>query len=464
MITRLLAATLVTLAGMNTLHADPKPAAVFGDRMVLQQGMPVPVWGTAVPGEKITVAFLDKQASATADDKGNWIVKLDALKAEPKQAASEMKVSGPEKSVVFKDVLVGEVWLCAGQSNMQWNVNQSDAKDDASEATFPLIRHRAHNGQWTICDPKTVGNFTSVGFYFARKVHQATGVPIGLMNNAIGGTRIEPWMSPASAVEYLGNHPEDAKIGFSNLYKSHTEPLKPYAIRGMLWYQGESNGGEGESYYHKLRGLVSGMRSAWGQGDFSFYNVQLPNFTGDTNKPEGGDGWARIREAEAKAMDIKNSGMAVTIDIGEPQDIHPKNKKDVGERLALWALVKDYALKDMVHCSPMFKEMKIDGNKARITFNHVEGGLIVGKKTGKSPVVEDKEGKLKRFAIAGEDKKWVWADAVIEGDSVVVSSPDVPKPVAVRYAFSANPEGANLYGKSGLPAAPFRTDGSSDNK
>ncbi|MSR52549.1 MAG: sialate O-acetylesterase [Gemmataceae bacterium] len=456
--TRLFATILASLATISAIQADPKPAAVFGDHMVLQQGMPVVVWGTATPGEKVTVSFRTKEASATADDKGSWSLKLDTMMADQKQAPSEFKVAGTEKSVVFKDVLVGEVWLCAGQSNMQWNINQSDAREDAAEANFPLIRHRAHNGQWTICDPKTVGNFTAVGFYFARSIYQTKVVPVGLLNNAIGGTRIEPWMSPASATEYLSNRPEDAKINFSNLYKSHTEPLKPYAMRGMLWYQGESNGGEGETYYHKLRGLVSGMRYAWGQGDFSFYNVQLPNFTGDTNKPEGGDGFSKIREAEAKALDIKNSGMAVIIDVGEARDIHPKNKKDVGERLARWALVKDYAMKDIAHCSPMLKEMKIDGSKARVSFNHVEGGLIVGKKTGRSPVAEDKEGKLKRFAIAGEDKKWVWADAVIEGDSVVVSSPDVAKPVAVRYAYSANPDGANLYSKSGLPAAPFRTD------
>jgi sialate O-acetylesterase len=227
----------------------------------------------------------------------------------------------------------------------------------------------------------------------------------------------------------------------------------------MLWYQGESNGGEGESYYLKLKALIEGMRKTWGQGDFSFYNVQLPNFTGNPDLPAGGDGFSRIREAQAKGLGIKNTGMAVTIDVGDPTNIHPKNKKDVGERLAFWALAKDYGKKDVVYRGPTFKEMKIDGGKARITFDHVAGGgLIVGKKVGKGPVTEDTEGKLKRFAIAGEDQKWVWADAVIDGGDVVVSSPDVPKPVAVRYAFSGNPAGANLYNKAGLPAAPFRTD------
>jgi sialate O-acetylesterase len=427
--------------------------------MVLQREMPVPIWGTADPGEKITITYRDQKVVGVADDKGKWIIKLPELSVDLKHAGHELTVAGKEKSVTFKDVVVGEVWLCAGQSNMAWRVQQSDAADDIKTANFPLIRHRPHNGQWSQCDPKSVLSFTAVGFYFARKVHEETGLPVGLLNNAIGGTRIEPWLVPASEKDYEHIKPENPKVQFSNLYKSHTEPLRPYAIRGMLWYQGESNGGEGESYYLKLKALVEGMRKTWGQGDFSFYNVQLPNFTGNPDLPAGGDGFSRIREAQAKGLGIKNTGMAVTIDVGDPRNIHPTNKKDVGERLALWALAKDYGKKDVVYRGPTFKEMKIDGGKARITFDHAAGGgLIVGKKVGKGPVTEDKEGTLKRFAIAGEDKKWVWADAVIDGGDVVVSSPDVPKPVAVRYAFSGNPAGANLYNKAGLPAAPFRTD------
>lgn len=321
-----------------------------------------------------------------------------------------------------------------------------------------MIRHRAHGGQWTVCTPKTVPGFTAVGFYFARKIHQDTGLPVGLMNNAIGGTMIEPWLPPAPAEEYEPLKASNPKAPFSNLYNSHTEPLRPYAMRGMIWYQGESNGGEGESYYLKLKALVEGMRKAWGQGDFPFGCVQLPGFTGDNKNPAGGDGWARIRQAEAKALGLPNVGLAVTIDVGDAKDIHPKNKKDPGERLALWALATVYGKKDVVYSGPTVKDVKLDGAKARITFDNTAGELIIGFKKGKEPVVTDRDGKLKRFAVAGEDKKWVWADAVIDGDAVVVSSPDVAKVVAVRYAYSANLEGANLYNKAGLPAAPFKTD------
>ena len=235
-------------------------------------------------------------------------------------------------------------------------------------------------------------------------------------------------------------------------------PVVPFGIKGAIWYQGESNGGEGDSYYHKMRALVNGWRKVWNQGDFSFYHVQLANWQKPNNEPAGGDGWAKVRMAQLQSLQIPNTGMAVTVDIGDAGDIHPKNKFDVGERLALWALRDNYGKKDLVVSGPLYKSLKVEGNKIRVSFDHVGGGLIVGKKDGRNPTVEDKGGKLQRFAIAGEDKKWVWAEAVIDGPAVVVSSPDVPKPAAVRYAYSMNPEGCNLYNKEGLPASPFRTD------
>jgi sialate O-acetylesterase len=206
-----------------------------------------------------------------------------------------------------------------------------------------------------------------------------------------------------------------------------------------------------------MHALVGGWREAWNQGDFPFYWVQLANFQQDKNEPAGGDGYARIRDAQRQAQDIKYTGMAVIIDIGDTKDIHPKNKQDVGRRLAQWALARDYG-KDVVPCGPLYKKHTIDGNKIRIEFDHVGGGLIVGEKNGLAPVSEDPTGKLSRFAIAGEDRNWVWGEAKIDGNTVVVSSPEVPKPVAVRYAFSGNPLGANLYNKDGFPASPFRTD------
>jgi len=496
---------VILLSTGQQARADVKVAPVFGDHMVLQQGMAVPVWGTANPGEKLTVKFRGQEVPTAADDAGKWLVKLAMMKAEPKQKGTALVVAGAKNSVTMKDVLVGEVWLCSGQSNMQWSLAASDAADDIASADLPAIRHRGFGGGWQVCSPKSAPGFTGVGFYFARKIHQETGVPVGLLNNAIGGTRIEPWMAPGSyekdpalkpmldqeaAMVALYNRQLAAQLDkveawvkearqaiaekkdpprppvlpvyptsqFSSLYRPNTEPLRPYAIRGMLWYQGESNGGEGDVYFHKMKGLIEGLRRVWGQGDFPVYFVQLPQIGGASDNPAGGDGWANIRLAQTKTLTIPNTGMAVTIDVGDPRDIHPRNKKDVGERLALWALAKDYGKTDLVYSGPLYKGMKVEDDKVRLSFNHVGGGLIVGTKDGKKPVEVVKDGMLKRFSIAGADGKWVWADARIDGDSVVVSSAKVKNPVAVRYAYQNNPEGANLYNREGLPAAPFRTD------
>jgi sialate O-acetylesterase len=378
---------------------------------------------------------------------------------------------------------------------MQWDLRSSDAADDIAAARFPGIRHQRVGGGWVVCTPETAPGFTAVGFYFARKVHQETGLPVGLLHNAIGGTAIEPWLAIGAAEEepflkkQVDNYtaqvvaqldkveawvkaarqaladkktpppaPALPNYPFSNLYRGFTVPLRPYGLRGMLWYQGESNGGEGISYFHKQRALINGMRKAWGQGDFPFYFVQLPQIGGVNENPAGGDGWANIRLAQARTLSVPHTGMAVTIDVGDPKDIHPRNKKDVGERLALWALAKDYGKKDLAYSGPLYKSMKIEGDKIRLTFDHVGKGLMVGAKEGKKPAQEVKDGTLKRFAIAGADGKWSWAEAKIDGDTVVVSSPEVKKPTAVRYAYQHNPAGANLYNRDGLPAGPFRTD------
>jgi sialate O-acetylesterase len=486
-------------------RGDVKVAPVFGDHMVLQQGMALPVWGTASPGEKITVKFRGQEASDEADTNGRWLVKLPAMQATPRQEGTALTVAGKKDTRTFNDVLLGEVWLCAGQSNMEWTLASSDAPDDVAAADFPQIRHNRQGGAWVLCTPKTAPGFTGVGFYFARKVHKETGLPVGLLNNSIGGTRIEPWLAVgsekvepglkpvleahASQVEKADKQtaaqldafeawvkaarqaaadnkplprppalPVYPASPFSGLYNSYTEPLRPYGLRGMLWYQGESNGGEGDIYFFKMKALVEGMRKAWGQGDFPCYLVQLPQLGGANNNPEGGDGWSATRRAQARCLTLPGFGMAVTIDVGDPGDIHPRNKKDVGERLALWALAKDYGKKDLVHSGPIFKSMKPEGDSLRLSFDHVGGGLMVGVKEGKKPTREDAGGKLQRFAIAGADGKWAWADAKIDGDTVVVSNPKVAKPVAVRYAYSQNPAGANLYNRGGLPASPFAAE------
>jgi sialate O-acetylesterase len=498
-------------------HADVKVSGMFTDNVVLQRDIPVPVWGWAEPGEKVTVKIGEAQASGEADAQGKWSLRLPPLKMST--TPQELVISG-KNTITLKNVLVGDVWVCSGQSNMEWNLGSCSAPEDIASADFPMIRrikfdHRAlpqpdtHvTGRWDVCSPKSVAGFTAVGFYFARRIQKEVGVPIGLIDDNWGGTRIEPWIPPAgfemepalsktlvdvenqrknyreqisknlgamekwiadtkaalaanADVPAMPQLPKNAltDAGFpTTLYNGMMHPVIPFGIKGALWYQGESNGGEGEEYYLKKRALIGGWRKLWNQGDFPFYFVQLANFQQPSDNPAGGDGWAKVRMAQTKSLLIPNTGMAVIIDIGEANDIHPKNKFDVGERLARWALRNDYGKKDTVVSGPLFKAIKVEDGKIRVSFDHAAGGLIVGKKDGRKPTEEVAGGKLARFAVAGEDKKWVWADAVIDGETVVVSSPQVPKPVAVRYAYSMNPTGCNLYNKEGLPASPFRSD------
>ena len=484
--TPLLAASAFLLA-TQAASADVRPASVFTPHMVLQRELAAPVFGDADPGEKVTVSFGGDSVSATADAKGRWMVKLPARKANTTPQA--LTIEGKNK-IVIDDVLVGDVWVCSGQSNMEWTLRDCHEPGEVEAADVPLLRRikfphvslrspaTTVPGQWEVCTPQTGGGFTAVGYHFARKImREVPGVPIGLLDDNWGGTRIEPWIPPvgfeqqptlSKELEEIRAREGDAANSAGNadldagrpaaIYNGMIHPVVPYGIKGALWYQGESNGGEGVEYHHKMHALVGGWRKVWGQGDFPFYYVQLANFQNANDNPEGGDGWARVREAQTKSLDIPHSGMAVIIDIGEAADIHPKNKLDVGERLARWALKHDYGKADTVVSGPIFKTQAIEGGKIRLSFDHVGGGLMVGKKDGRKPTEEVSGGKLQRFAIAGEDRKWAWADAVIDGGTVVVSSPAVPKPVAVRYAFSMNPEGCNLYNKEGLPASPFRTD------
>ena len=481
---------------------------VFGDHMVLQRELPVPVWGWADAGEKVTVSFAGASATATADASGHWTLKLPAMPANAE--SREMTVAG-NNTLTFKDVLVGEVWLCGGQSNMESDMNWCSPEEGRS-ANIPTFRRvKAEHtlaatpqsdvkASWAVCEKGNAGGFTAAGYYFGKRLTQELKVPVGLLDTSWGGANITFWIPgesyrtlPELKAQYEKETGEARKITkayleqmeewtkdarkslespdgicarapfmperreFGHMYNGMVHPFAPYAIRGMLWYQGEYNANDGNYYIDEMRGLIQGWRNVWKQGEVPFYYVQLPNLDPPKDDPAGGDGWANIRSVQTKAMAIPNTGMIVTIDIGEAADIHPKNKLDVGDRLARWALAKTYGRK-IVYSSPFFKDMKIEGNKARVSFQQVGSGLMVGKKDGRNPVVEDKTGKLKRFAIAGADKKWVWADAVIERDSVLVSSPQVPQPVAVRYAYAHNPEGCNLYNKDGLPASPFRTD------
>lgn len=501
----------------TAVSAATRLPGFFTDNMVLQRDRPVQIWGWGDPGKKVTVSFGGQEKSAEVDKSGRWLVHLD-----PMVASGEPRVMTVDDSIKIKNVLVGDVWICSGQSNMEWVVqNTQDAKTEIAKADFLQIRHLKIGHQtnsvpsdnlkanWIACSPKTVSPFTAVGYFFGRRLHTELKVPIGLIGANWGGTRIEPWIpyegyhlvpelkaitdkidsaNPSTplgkkahqqcfsdirqwlpeaekAVEQ-GLSPKPApqlpSVGISHqdpmqIFHAMVNPLIPYAIRGVIWYQGESNGNEGESYFHKMQALIKGWRKLWKQGEFPFYFVQLTNYGRTSNSPAGGDGWSLLREAQRKTLTVENTGMAVIIDIGAGGDIHPRNKQDVGWRLAQWALAKEYG-KDIVPSGPLYKSYQVEGNTIRIEFDHVGKGLMVGKKEGLEPVQKDEQGSLKKFAIAGEDKVWHWADAKIDGNSVIVSSPKVQKPVAVRYAFQMNPVGCNLYNEAGIPASPFRTD------
>lgn len=501
------------------VRADVRLPRVFTDDMMLQRDQPIPVWGWADPGEALTVTLSAHTAKATADAEGRWSVELPALKSGEKLA---LEVRG-KNAITLKNLIVGDIWLCSGQSNMEWSVAASDGADDIKAADLPKIRRIKFNHvtaadavedaatgtPWQVCSPQAAGGFTGCGFYFAREIVAKTGVPIGLLDDNWGGTAIEPWITPegvasvpalaAVAAERekartawrqqlpkaLAEHEAwigrtrvaiatDAPIpaapafaadpgasGWFSISNAMIRPVQRLPIKGVLWYQGESNGGEGESYFHKMQALVGGWRQAWNRPELPFYFVQLASFQQPTDNPAGGDGWARLREAQLRALSIPHTGMAVAIDtvpLAVASDIHPKNKYDLGLRLARWALHRDYGMTDTVPSGPLYTGIRVEGGKIRVSFEHAAGGLMAGAKVGREPAVEDRSAKLRRFAVAGADRKWVWADAVVDGSTVVVSSPEIVEPVAVRYAFSMNPDGANLYNRAGLPASPFRSD------
>ncbi len=516
----LLLSCLLALLCSVAARAEVKLANVFGDHMVLQRDVAVPVWGWAAPGQEVRVAFAGQAKQATADQLGRWMLRLDPLSASGEGRSLEVQ-SG--NRLVLRDVLVGDVWICSGQSNMEWSVSASlnadkeiQSADIANIRLFNVPGHTTSQlprqdapGQWQRAAPQSVKGFSAVGYFFGRHLHQQTDIPIGLIGTNWGGTRIEPWTPPVgfrsvpelaniaaqvdrfdpgvpagketwqSYIDEVAAWAEDARAslakgaplrdpiappGFTNagqptaIYNAMVYPLAPYALRGAIWYQGESNGDEGVEYFHKMQALIQGWREVWNQENLPihFYFVQLANWKQPTDDPAGGDGWARIREAQRRALTVPYTGMAVTTDIGEANDIHPRNKQDVGKRLALWAL-RDVYGQDVVVSGPLYRDSKVEENKIRIRFDHSGSGLMVGEKQGLEPTRES-DAELKRFAIAGQDRKWHWANAKIDGDSVVVWSAEVERPVAVRYAYSMNPAGANLYNREGLPAAPFRTD------
>jgi sialate O-acetylesterase len=490
-------------------------SSLFNEHMVLQREREIALFGEAEVGEKIDVKLGDQRATTTAGTNGAWSVRLPAMKAG---GPVELVVSG-KNTLTFKDVLIGDVWLCAGQSNMGTGFARRAPPLDPGEMNLPKIRYAAYLSPaaepppagkvppllWAVSDPKTVPTYPAFPWFFAQRIHQETGVPIGIIKANSGGARIELFMNP-DVVEpnkifgdwkyqldcYKNNLPRNAKlleewvkaaqdakeknlpaplIPCVDLHPSFSPPnrLGPFCfffgaiaslsklpVKGIAWYQGESNVDDEGAYQFKLRSLIQGWRKAWNNPDLPFYFVQLPNVYGPSGLPENPKFWPLAREAQAAVLALPNTGMAVTLDVGD-EDLHPRNKYDMARRLASVALAKTYG-KEIEYTGPVYKKCEIKGSKVILHFDQLGKGLMIGKKEGLLPAVEDKEGKLMEFGIAGLDRKFYPGDAVIEGDTVVVSCDKVPAPASVRYAFTWNPSKRNLYGRNGLPVGPFRTD------
>lgn len=479
--------------------------------MVLQREVKVPVWGTADVGEKVTVDFAGQQQTATAGADGKWSVRLEPLKASAE--GRELKATG-KNAMIFKDVLVGEVWLASGQSNMDFTVAQTpkyyfagtmNQEEEVAAANHPRLRMFTADwtmrvepqsdvvGAWKVCTPENVREFSAVAYFFAREIQRQLDVPVGILTCTYGASTAQAWLSREAlsmkndlkpilekfdAAVTAFSTDAKAKAGFARatqrweeaavaakaegknvprkpknpdpvqdqhnptvLFNGMIAPVIPYGIRGAIWYQGESSVNDAPIYPLLQDTLVADWRTRWGQGEFSFFYVQLAS--NNAPKPEPGSSrLASFREAQTKALATPNTGMAVTIDIGDAKNVHPKNKQDVGARIARIALAKTYG-KAVEYSGPVLDAMTAQDGVLRLNFSHIAGGLVA------------KGGSLKQFAVADADGKWTWAEARIDGNSVVVSSPEITAPVSCRYAWADNPEGCNLFNTEGLPAGPF---------
>lgn len=495
----------LTLIDMGA-RADVRLPAIFGNNMVLQQGRPVPIWGWAEPGEQVTVTVAGQKAVGAADADGRWRATLPPL--DTARVPATLTVTA-KNTVVFTNVVVGEVWICSGQSNMAFKgTGVKDADREVPAANWPLIRlfnvgivenpsdlpREDVQGSWEACTPTTMDNFSGVGYFFGRELHRRLEVPVGLINSSHGGTSAEGWTRLArleadpelkASVDLYEKRkadpegeqrkyqqilarweqrcleaktagrpepqrpvqvdPATANSRPGNLWNTMIHPLIPFAFRGVAWYQGEANVARADRYARLFPTLIHDWREQWGQGDFPFLFVQLANYTQRQERPTDHP-WARLREAQLKTLAVTNTGMAVAIDLGEAESVHPGNKRDVGLRLAAWALRQVYAKDDVVPSGPLFDHFTVEDGRVRVAFKELGGGLTNGAAAG-----------VQGFAVAGADRRFVWAEARIEGDTVVVSSSDVKQPIAVRYGWAGNPD-VSLYNRAGLPASPFRTD------
>ncbi|MFA5292351.1 MAG: sialate O-acetylesterase [Phycisphaerae bacterium] len=497
-------AVLILLA--STVCAAITLPSIISDNMVLQADSTAPIWGKAEPNSKITIACSWNKAAVTveSDEQGKWIAKL---KTPEKGENCTITITCGKDSITISNILIGQVWLCSGQSNMEFLTKQSiNADKELAEAKFPNIRlfnvTRTTskeplddcNGQWVECSPETAAEFSAVGYFFGKELYKKLKTPIGLINTSFGGSPAQAWTNKeilskdnrlntylendanneAHKEIYLKQYAETlnqwkkdvaravaegkpaarkpsppvqlkAHCKCAALYNAMIHPLIPFAIKGVIWYQGESNVDDAVAYRKLFPAMITNWRDEWKQGDFPFYFVQIAAYgqTDLTTPPDSK--WAMLREAQTMTLSLTSTGMAVAMDIGEAKNIHPKNKQDVGKRLALWALAKDYGFKDIVYSGPLYKSMKIEGNKVRASFEYADSGLMA------------KGDSIKGFAIAGADRKFVWANAKIDGNTVLVWSEQIKNPAAVRYGW-ANWIDCNLYNKEFLPASPFRTD------
>lgn len=525
-----LAASLVPLVTIGHAHADVTLPRIFGDHMVLQQESTLPVWGWASPGEKVTVTLGSQTQSTVATADGKWRVDLKSV--PPTKAAQELRITG-NNTLNFTDVLVGDVWIASGQSNMERGIQSAhDADISLPKANDSQLRMyfvpwatalepqkdlaaaplNSLNGRWVVCTPENMKanwgwyGFSAIGYYFAKDLREKTGRPIGMIATYKGGTPAQAWTS-MNALEsqpqfepYTSDHKklingfEAAKAAFpakenaakaaiekwnaagqkgprpqgapapdgghsapANNFNAMVAPLIPYAIKGVIWYQGESNANtiiDSLQYRDLFPLMITDWRQQWGQGDFPFLFVELAGYNAKGSSPY----WPWLRDSQQKALALPNTGLATAIDIGDANDIHPKDKTDVGHRLALVARKIAYGESNLVTSGPTYTGMKTEGSKIRLSFSNTGSGLTIGS----APWVAEKSqpiptNKLLGFLIAGADKNFVEADATFEGNTVIVSSPSVSQPVAVRYAWSDCPA-ANLYNAEKLPASPFRTD------
>ncbi len=446
---------------------EPTMALPFRDNAVLQQNIKLPVWGLSLPGAKVTVSFEGQSMATTADKEGKWRVHLKPMAAKPLMSvnhAPEGKTmtivaekDGKKATKTLSNLLIGDVWLCAGQSNMAGSMRRAvhiknHPPNSIPDANYPALRYLSPaDDTWLVCSPETAVKISRVAFFFIRRVQQDALVPMGVMVTAVGGSNIESW---------LNQPPYPTGKHHTNL----VEPLVGFGIRGAVWYQGESNEKDRRAYHPKLKSLIEGWRTLWAQGDFPVHFVQLPGLrTSTRDNPAMGDGRAEIRRAYVETLALKNTGMAVTIDVGTPGE-HPPNKYDTGNRLARSVLNEVYGFEEISGC-PIYKSHKMEGDSIRVSFtDDAKGGLMIAKKAVKlpeafEPPTPTPDAKLDWLSIQAKDGTWHWADGKIDGSELIVSAEGVKAPVAVRYAYTAQPLGHLLYNKDGMPVGPFSTSG-----